>query len=109
MARFKIAWLAEITGRGTAIAGEVIDGVVRVGDLIVGPDGVPGVPFAIRGVEAADRISTGESWVSLIVPPPPAGPAPSALRDALSAGTVLEIVSDAHGARAHRDPPHNVR
>src|SRR4029450_4952232 len=73
MARFKVAWLVEISGRGTAIAGEIVDGVVGVGDHVVGPDVVPGLPFPIRGVEVADRISTGESWVSLIVPPPPGG------------------------------------
>jgi hypothetical protein len=101
--------VAEITGRGTAIAGEILDGTIRRGDRVIGPPSIPGVPLTIARVEFADRLSTRESWISLVVPPPPAGPPPAALKDAVSAGTVLEIEASAREAGAHRDQPHNVR
>ena len=104
MTRFKVAWLSAIAGRGTAIAGDVLDGTVRVGDRIVAPANMPGLPLAISGVEFADNVSTRESWVALLVAAPPTG-----LQDALSAGTVLEIAPSPPGARPDLDPPHNVR
>lgn len=93
VARFKVAWVAEVTARGTVIAGEILDGKLRVGGCIVGPAGVPGLPLAIVGVEFADNLSTRVSWVCLVVPPPPVGPAGSLLKEALTGGTVLEVVS----------------
>jgi hypothetical protein len=109
MGRFKVAWLTEITGRGTAVAGEILDGTIRVGDRIVAPASLPGVPLPISGVVFADNVTTRESWVALVVPLPPAGPAPASLKDTLGAGTVLEIESSAREAGADPDPPHNVR
>src|SRR4029450_6708195 len=102
MARFKVAWLVEISGRGTAIAGEIVDGVVGVGDHVVGPAVVPGLPFPIRGVEVADRISPAEWGVRLIVPQSPGGNHASARAEGGRVGwrrhhaclaTKLEVVS----------------
>jgi hypothetical protein len=95
LAQFKVDWIARITGRGTAIAGQVIDGPVRVGDQIIVPTSDLGGPLIIVGVEAADNVSTGESWVTLVVPPAPAGPRTETLQKALIPGTMLEIVSEA--------------
>ena len=85
--------MAHITGRGSAIAGEIILGTIRVGDWVIAPTHMPGVPFKVGGVEFADNPSTKESWVALVVPDPPAGPATPTLKAALEPGTMLEISS----------------
>jgi hypothetical protein len=93
MAQFRVSWVAHITGRGSAIAGEITLGTVRVGDWIVSPTDVPGAPLQVSGVEFADNPSTKESWVALLVAEHPAGPTTSSLKDALDPGMILEIAS----------------
>ena len=93
LARFRVNWVAHITGRGTAIAGDILDGTVSVGDWIVAPTDISEAPLKVSGVEFADNPSTKESWVALFVTDPPAGPATPTLKAVLDPGTIIEISS----------------
>lgn len=75
VARFRVDWLAQITRRGPAIAGEILEGRIRVGDRIVAPATIPGVPLDVMGVEFADNVSTRAYWISLLVALATTGPA----------------------------------
>jgi hypothetical protein len=92
-----------ITGRGTAIAGEILDGGFRVGDRLTVPASVSADPIEVIGVEFADNHSTRESWPVILVALPPQGPEPELLKSGLPPGTVLEISPGPRVKGADRD------
>lgn len=82
--RFKVKDIGEITGRGRVITGDILDGIVRIGDRLRSPRTGP---LVVTGVEFADNTSKHEYHVALVFAH---APALAELRSVLSAGAVLE-------------------
>ena len=68
-ARFRVDWVGHITGRGTTIAGEILEGAIRKGDWIVAPT-ENGSPLGnnmgrlwTRIMRAADKDGDLGEWV----------------------------------------------
>ena len=84
-----------ITGRGLVLAGQLVEGVVRVGDRVQLPLGGGDRPARVTGVEighslAADGSARG--FLGLLVGELPPAEIPL-VRSALAAGQVLHIES----------------
>ena len=90
-ARFKVLDVFQITDRGRVVAGEVLEGKVRIG-MLAGPEsGVQHGKWRIGGVEFADNVAARESHVALVLPD---APPLAELRSLLPAGSVL-VIEDA--------------
>jgi len=87
-ARFRVLQVFQITGRGRAVTGDILEGVIRVG-MVARPDGSEQKgQWLIGGVEFADNPSSRESHLGLILPD---APPVEDLRMLLPPGTVLVI------------------
>jgi len=85
-ARFKVLDVFQITGRGRVVAGDILDGVVRVGMLAFPQQAVRHQRWRISGVEFADNVSGRESHIALVLPD---APPVEDLRAQLPPGTVF--------------------
>ena len=65
VATFRITGSFNITGRGLVAIGDIIDGLVKVGNTVVINTGSKDVTVKISGIEMGDRISTGKFFVGL--------------------------------------------
>lgn len=89
LARFRVAKVFELPGRGGVAAGSILQGEMRGGQrtIIVDSQGVMG-SLEISSVEAMDDLPTGQSWVALLFV---GSPTEARLRQVASEGSVLDF------------------
>jgi hypothetical protein len=87
-ARLRVVDVFQITNRGRVVAGDILEGVVRIG-MVAAPEDQPTLgSWTIAGVEFVDNVAPRESQIALVLGN---GPSVDALRALVPPGTVLAI------------------
>ena len=86
-ARFRVKELFEIQGRGVVIAGDIAEGAIKVGMMLVVPGDPKEIVVPISGVEFVDHIHEKRADVGLLI----AGQSAQTLCDLVLVGETYEV------------------
>ena len=63
--KFKVSGTIKIAGRGLVLIGDIIEGIVKAGGVVVIKNGAEEIFLEIKEVDIGDRISRGEFFIGI--------------------------------------------
>lgn len=92
MATFRVKETFHLQGRGFCLVGDILEGVIRIGDDVLPSGAATANPERIAGVEFVDNIRDRKSWIALVVADPD-GERKVELTGLFPSGNVITVVS----------------